>query len=357
MSSQGDRTEKPTAKRLKDTRERGQLARSRELSGALSFAAATVTLGWFGVRMITALAEQVVAGVARLGEHPTAAIDAPSLAGLMWTHANVLFSVVGPVAAVAGVVSIGASLSQTGWAYSSKIVRFDWNRLNPATGFARLAPSQAIVEVFKSLLGMVVVCSVCYGVIREFQADVPRMLGMAPVDAARYGGGRAWALLWRSSLALVALAAADYGVQYWRWWSQTKMTRQEVRDEARSNEGSPEIKARVRKIQREMTRRRMLNAVKTATVVVTNQTHFAVALTYRRSEMAAPVVVAKGQDLMAARIRSVARKHDVPMVENVSLARALYKTAEIGDAIPAALFSAVAEVLAYLVRIKQLFLQ
>jgi flagellar biosynthetic protein FlhB len=134
------------------------------------------------------------------------------------------------------------------------------------------------------------------------------------------------------------------------------MTRQEVRDEAKLNEGSPEIKARVRRVQREMSRRRMLQAVKTATVVVTNPTHFAVALEYRRSEMVAPRVVAKGQDHMAARIRALAREHGVPIVENVTLARALHKSAEIGDTIPAALFGAVAEVLAYLVRIKQLVL-
>jgi len=357
MSSTGERTEKPTAKRLRDTRERGQVARSRDLSGALSFAAATIVLGWFGVRMFNALAERVTAGLNGLGEHPRAAIAAPELAGMMWSHASVLLAVVGPVAAIAGVVSIGASVSQTGWVYSAKVIRFDWNRLSPATGFGRLKPTQASVEVLKSLIGMVVVCAVCYGVIRQFDTDVPLMLGMAPAEAARFGAVRVWALLWRASLALVLLAGGDFAIQWWRWYSQTKMTRQEVRDEARSNEGSPEMKARVRKVQREMTRRRMLQAVKTATVVVTNPTHFAVALTYRRSEMAAPIVVAKGQDAMAARIRTVARKAGVPIVENVTLARALYKTAEIGDAIPAALFSAVAEVLAYLVRIKQLFLQ
>jgi len=149
---------------------------------------------------------------------------------------------------------------------------------------------------------------------------------------------------------------ADYGWQYYRWLSQVKMTRQEVKDEFRANDGNPEIKARVRRVQREMTRRRMLTAVKTATVVITNPTHFAVALTYRRGEMSAPVVVAKGQDLMAARIKKIAAKHGVPTVENVTLARALYKGAEIGDAIPGELFGAVAEVLAYLVRLKQIVL-
>jgi flagellar biosynthetic protein FlhB len=162
--------------------------------------------------------------------------------------------------------------------------------------------------------------------------------------------------LWRASLTLALLAGADYGLQYWRWYAQVKMTRQEVKDEFRANDGNPEIKARVRRVQREMTRRRMLHAVKTATVVITNPTHFAVALTYRRGEMAAPMVVAKGQDLMAARIRKVAAQHGVPTVEHVTLARALYKSAEIGDAIPGDLFGAVAEVLAYLVRLKQIVL-
>jgi flagellar biosynthetic protein FlhB len=134
------------------------------------------------------------------------------------------------------------------------------------------------------------------------------------------------------------------------------MTRQEVRDEAKSSEGSPEIKARVRRVQREMSKRRMLKSVETATVVVTNPTHFAVALFYERATMSAPIVVAKGADHMAARIKAIAREKGVPTVENVPLAQALYKTAEVGETIPGPLFSAVAEVLAYLVRIKQLVL-
>jgi flagellar biosynthetic protein FlhB len=154
----------------------------------------------------------------------------------------------------------------------------------------------------------------------------------------------------------MALGAADYAVQRWRWFMNLKMTRKEVRDDAKGNEGNPEIKARVRRIQRDMARNRMLKSVETATVVITNPTHFAVALEYRRGEMAAPVVVAKGQDHLAARIRTIARERGVPIVENVTLARALYKTADVGQTIPADLFGAVAEILAYLVRLKQLML-
>jgi flagellar biosynthetic protein FlhB len=152
------------------------------------------------------------------------------------------------------------------------------------------------------------------------------------------------------------LALADAGWQWWKYYQSLKMSKQDLRDEAKGSEGNPEMKARVRRIQREMTRKRMLAAVPTATVVITNPTHFAVALEYRRGTMTAPVVVAKGQDLVAQKIKQIAYDHGVPTVENVPLAQALYKGAEVGDAIPADLFGAVAEVLAYLVRIRQLLL-
>lgn len=180
--------------------------------------------------------------------------------------------------------------------------------------------------------------------------------GSGPGAWPRRAGATCTRLLVQAGLALAAIAGADYGLQRWRHYASLKMTKQELRDEARSSEGSPEIKARVRRIQREMTRKRMLNAVKTATVVVTNPTHYAVALQYQRARMGAPVVVAKGRDHLAQRIKAIAREAGVPLVENVPLAQALYKGAEVGDEIPGPLFGAVAEVLAYLIRIKQLAL-
>jgi len=179
---------------------------------------------------------------------------------------------------------------------------------------------------------------------------------MSTAGAAVHGWRSAVRLLWQCALALLALGAADYGVQRWRLMSSLRMSRREIRDEARANEGSPEIKARVRRIQRDMVRGRMLHATARATVVITNPTHVAVALEYRREKTIAPVVVAKGQELLAAKIREIARANSVPIVENPSLARALYHGTDVGDAIPAELFGAVAEVLAYLVRIRQLML-
>jgi flagellar biosynthetic protein FlhB len=353
---QGDRTEYPTARRVKDARERGQVARSRDLAGAASLVGVALTLAWFGTRMLEATTTRLAASLTAVGTSPRADINPVALAGGIWSDLGLFARVAGPPAAVAAVLSIGASLAQVGWSYSPKAIQFNWGRINPASGFQRLAPMQALPELGKALLGLSAIGVLCYLCVRPFYVQAPLLMAMTPGESAAYGWDRLWSLLWRASLALVVLAGGDYLVQRFRWLSQLKMTRQEVRDEARQYEGNPEIRSRVRRVQREMTRRRMLHAVKSATVVVTNPTHFAVALQYRREGMTAPLVVAKGQDALAARIRAAAREHGVPIVENVTLARALYKTTDVGDAIPASLFGAVAEVLAYLVRLKQLVL-
>jgi flagellar biosynthetic protein FlhB len=251
---------------------------------------------------------------------------------------------------------VGTTIAQSGWVMSGQPIKVDWNRLNPANGLKRLKPSQSGADLLKAVVGTVVLSILAWNITEGLLRDAGRLVWLMPGDAARSGWTQVVALLWRAGIALVVLAAADVGLQRWRHWSSLKMSKKEVRDEAKSSEGSPEIKARVRRVQREMTRRRMLKAVKTATVVVTNPTHYAVALEYRREVASAPRVVAKGKDHLAARIRSTAREGGVPIVENVSLAQALYKGVEVGQTIPAELFGAVAEVLAYLVRIRQLML-
>jgi flagellar biosynthetic protein FlhB len=352
----GERTEQPTARRLKEARERGQVARSRDLSSALSLAAMTIVLGWAGFRVWSGMADRLASSLAALGDQPRAGLDAGAIAGAFWADAGRLALLVGPLALAAAVVSIGASLAQVGWQYSPKAVRLDWTRISPATGFGRFAPAQSGAELAKSLVCLAAVAALCIQMIRGVYNAAPEFAYMAPGASAEAAWQQLWTLLWRASLVLAALGAADYGLQRWRWKSQLKMTRQEVKDDAKLNDGNPEIKARVRRVQREMTKRRMLHAVKTATVVIVNPTHVSVALQYSRQQMAAPVVVAKGVDELAARIRTVAREHGVPIVENVTLARALHASTDVGDAIPADLFGAVAEVLAYLVRLKQLML-
>jgi flagellar biosynthetic protein FlhB len=355
-SSHGERTEKPTAKKRKDARERGQIARSRDLAAALSFAAVTLALGWCGGGMLAVLSRRIAAGLTALGDHARASIEATTLTSLIWSDAGLASLAIGPVALVAGTASMVASAAQTGLTLSPKALNLNWARLSPGAGVKRLGPSQAGLDLVKALIGVIAVGAVSYAFLRPVVDQATGLTAMSPVDAARAGWHLVFGLLWRAGLVLIIVAGADYGLQRWRWYSQLKMSRQEVRDDSRLQDGSPELKARVRRVQREMNKRRMLHAVKTATVVVTNPTHFAVALRYSRQQMAAPVVVAKGQDLLAARIRAIAREHEVPIVENVTLARALFRHTDVGDAIPADLFGAVAEVLAYLVRLKQLVL-
>jgi flagellar biosynthetic protein FlhB len=352
----GERTEKPTPKRIKDAREKGQVARSRDMAGAVSLAAVTLGLSWLGIEMLTGVATRMSSGLSTLADRAHGTIVPGTIETLAWADAGLFIWIAGPPALIAGLLSVGASFAQIGWNFSPKALEVNWARLSPASGFARLKPTHALPELGKSLVGMAAVVAVGYGLVHAFYLQAPGLMGMSAVESGRVAWDQIWTLLWRTSLALILVAAIDYGIQYWHWYSGLKMTRQELRDEAKSNEGRPEVKARVRRIQRDMLRHRMLKAVETATVVVTNPTHFAVALEYRRGEMAAPRVVAKGTDHMAARIREIARKHDVPLVENKTLARALHKHAEVGDTSPADLFGAVAEVLAYLVRMKRLML-
>jgi flagellar biosynthetic protein FlhB len=355
-SSSAEKTEKPSAKKLKDARKKGQVVRSRDLVVALTSLALTTALGVMGASMISRLGTRVASGLSRVGDRPLASMDAAEITTLVTGDFLLLGIIVGPLLATALVVTLAGNVGQTGWVFAPEKLTLDFSRLNPGTGLKRLVPSESGIDLIKTIVGVTVISMVAVHLVREVMLDAPRIAWMSPMAAAVEGWSRLRSLLWLSGFWLVVLAGADFGLQFWRQRSSLKMTKQEVRDEGKSSEGSPEIKNRVRRVQREMSRRRMLGAVKEATVVVTNPTHFAVALQYRRDSMAAPIVVAKGQDLVAQRIRTIARESGVPIIENVSLAQALYKGTEVGDVIPGALFGAVAEVLAYLVRIKQLML-
>jgi len=186
--------------------------------------------------------------------------------------------------------------------------------------------------------------------------DTIRLGRLDYFQAVTVGWSSADRMLKQSALALLVIALLDYGLQRWKFLESMKMTKQEVREDNKMTEGNPEIKGRVRRVQREMQRRRMLHDTKRATVVITNPTEYAVALAYDRGTMGAPLVVAKGRGVLAGRIRAIARQHGIPIVENVALAQALYRGADVGDSVPADLFEAVAGVLAYLIRLKQLVL-
>jgi len=351
-----EKTEQPTHKKLKDARERGQVVRSRDLASAVALTAVTLLLWWMGPTMMSALTTTLSLSLSQLGDRPLDPMTPGDLSAVVWTGLGRLALIAGPVAVTGAVLAAVAQVAQTGWVYSPQAMQLNWGRLNPATGFKRFMPSQAGADTLKAVVAASVLGWVGWRLGMDVCEQAGQLVSMAVPSVAVRAWDVLWRFFWQGGLALLALAAADYGLQYYRVMSQLKMSRQDIRDEAKSNEGSPELKSRVRRVQREMAKRRMLTAVKQSTVVIVNPTHYAVAIEYHRDRMAAPIVVAKGKDHLALRIRQIARENGVPIVENVALARALHAGAEIGESIPAALFGAVAEVLAYLVRIKQLML-
>jgi flagellar biosynthetic protein FlhB len=352
----GEKTEKPSAKRLKDARKRGQVAVSRDVSMALGSLAATGVLVAAGSFFLHRLTSTITQSLSRLGDAPLREMKAEDLVPLVMSGGAIVAATAGPIALAAAATGVFSSVVQTGFNFSAEPLTPNWQRLSPAAGFKKLAPSRSGVDTIKAILTSCVLGVLAWRIGIGLAVDAGRLAWTTPVDSAGRGWTEGVRLLWQAGFALLAIGGLDFGVQKWRLLSSLKMTKQELKDEARSGEGNPEIKARVRRIQRDMFRKRMLKAVPRATVVLTNPTHYAVALEYKRDKNAAPVVVAKGQDLIAAKIREIARDHSVPIVENPPLARALFKECEIGDVIPGPLFGAVAEVLAYLIRIKQLVL-
>jgi flagellar biosynthesis protein FlhB len=351
-----DKTEQPTSRRLRDARRKGQVARSRDLVHAGTLAAAMLALMWSGGWMMEGLGRAIGNALSQLHRFPAHDLVADEVGLLALDGLRSLVMLVGPIALTALVATVALFAAQGGWVFSTEALQLNFGKLNPATGIKRLGFSSGGIDTLKMMVIVTALAFISYRVIRSNLTDAARFARMSPFESGLAGWADVERLLKQSILAMMVVAAADYAVQRWRHTTSLKMTKQEVKDDFKMTEGNPEIKARVRRIQMTMARKRMLAAVPKATVIITNPTHYAVALEYRRSEMMAPRVLAKGRGLLAQKIKAIARDHGVPTVENVPLAQSLYKTVEVGDFIPAALFEAVAEVLAYLIRLKQIAL-
>ena len=351
-----EKSEQPSAKRRRDARRKGQFVHSRDLAIAGASVAATMALAGFGTRLFEGLANRLAGDLGRLGHDPLRAVTSGELNAVVLGGGGLIAMLVGPIAVSTVMAAVLVHGFQGGWSLAPEALRFDWSRLNPANGVKRFGVTQSGMDTLKTLISVAAIAIIGWISVKGLLGDSARLPWLSPVGAASVGWSHLQTLLWRVAWALALLALGDYGLQYYRTMSSLKMTKQEVRDEAKETEGNAEVKGRIRRVQREMARRRMLSDVKKATVVITNPTHFAVALEYKRGAMTAPLVVAKGQDLVAKAIRERARTHGIPLVENKPLAQALFKTTDVGDVIPAGLFSAVAEVLAQLSRLKQLVL-
>jgi flagellar biosynthetic protein FlhB len=351
-----DRTEQPTGKKLKDARKEGRIARSRDLAVAGASVAATIALARMGGRLIYGLSARLGNDLSHFGDSPLRPVSGGDLSHLVVAGGTLIASLVGPIAMATMITGVAVHGFQGGWSFSPNALQLNWSRLNPANNAKRFGMAQQGADTLKTFVSVAVIAWLGWRVIYAMVFEAPALAWVGPLGGAVAAWDRIEGLLWQVAIALGVLSIADYGLQYYRLRSSLRMTKQEVRDESKESDGSPEVKGKIRRIQREMARRRMMRDVPNATVVITNPTHFAVALRYQRGAMTAPVVLAKGADYMALAIREKARQHGVPIVENKPLAQALYKTAEIGEMIPGQLFAAVAEVLAQLIRLKQLVL-
>lgn len=260
--------------------------------------------------------------------------------------------IIAPLLLVLAVVSVAASVAISGWNYSIDALAPKFEKLDPIKGTKRLFNVRSLVELVKALIKFMLLTAVAAGLL-WWKGDALVRLGFQPLEPALadFASYTAWFFL-ILSVALVIVAGADVPFQLWDHKRQLKMTHQEVREERKQMDGSPEVKGRIRQMQYEMARRRMMAEVPKADVIVTNPTHYAVALRYDQRKMRAPKVVAKGKDLVAAQIRSIASAHNIPVLSSPALARALFHSAELDQEIPAGLYRAVAQVLAYVFQLR-----
>ncbi len=346
-----ERKERPTQRRLQDARKRGQIARSKDLVDGTVLLATLATMISFGPEFIERLASLLRTGLGRMASGP-APIAAGDITRLAVDSIQSIVTLAGPFALAAAGTAVAVFVMQGGWNVAPEALGFHWDRLSPAHGIKQLG-SRAGVDTVKMMIAATALAWLSWNAVSETLAQAVGYSRVSPARAASEGWLHAEKLLRQAVIFLLLMGLGDYLLQRWRHSQSLLMTKDEVKDDNRMLEGNPEVKAKIRRMQRDVARRRMLADIPQASVVITNPTEYAVALQYDRERMAAPRVVAKGKDALAARIRAVAREHEVPIVENVPLAQSLYRSVEIGDFIPAELFGAVAEVLAYLIRLRQ----
>ncbi len=347
--SDAEKTEPASPKRLEQAREEGDVPRSREVATFTVLMAAGCCLWFAGEGVVRRLTAVLVAGLSLDREQ---VFNSDVLLGRILNDVVMVMISCLPLAVAVMAVALASPLLVGGWLFSSKAFMPKFGKLNPISGLGNMVSTNALVELLKAIAKTIVVGVVAWLVMRH-QRDAVLALAVEPLRA---GIAHLLSLLITAFMLIVGalglIAAIDGPYQVWHYANKLKMTRQEMIQESKESDGNPQIKAKIRQMQHEMSRRRMMAAVPTADVVVTNPTHYAVALKYGEHSRGAPQVVAKGSDEVAAKIRELARENNVAILEAPALARALHKHTEIGDEIPEALYAAVAEVLAYVFQLR-----
>jgi flagellar biosynthetic protein FlhB len=345
----GEKTEKATPKKRNEARNKGQVLQSQEISSSLQLLVSIslfMVLGSFFWERIVSMFGDIL--LHRLSMDVTSG----NVLGMFKSYALQMLMFLAPIFIGVIIVEFAAHYFQVGWLFTLEPLKFKLNPLNPISGFKRLFSARAIVELIKSVLKLLVISVIVYLVIWTERDRVMALAHVPVEDIFAFTGSLTMRLAMLVAVMLFILSFGDFAYQKYSYEKSLKMSKQDIKDEFKNQEGDPKVKSKIRERQRRMAIMRMMQEVPNADVIITNPTHFAVALKYDSSQMDAPKVIAKGQDYLALRIREIAKKNDVMIMENKPLARALYERAEVGQAIPPDLFQAVAEVLAYIYRLK-----
>ncbi len=342
------KTEEATPRKLAEARKKGDVAKSPDVAAALSLAgAAAVVLmsgGWFATSMAEQLLPFIAAPHTMIGGLETGAgVEIGAVA--LWAVAPFLGVVM--LATILG--GVGGNVAQSGLIFTAEKLKPDWSKVNPMAGFKRIFGPDGLVQFIKTLLKLIAVGVICWLVLKPHLRELENMAAMPPAMILPTARDLAVALMMSTIIFLAFTAGADILWQKFRFAERMKMSKEELKEDYKQSEGDPHVKAKLRQIRAQRSRQRMMQNVPTATVIVTNPTHYSVALRYEPGD-AAPICVAKGVDALAMRIREVGREHNVPIVENVPLARALYAAVDIDETIPREHFEAAAKVIGFVLQ-------
>lgn len=345
-----EKTEAPTSRRLREARQKGDVVKSQEVPSAAVLLAGLLTLYVLSDFLVQRLLITLRHYLGNANTFQIIPANMPAMTREAMIHFVIL---VGPLMAILFVVALVANYAQVGIIFSTEKITPKLSKINPFEGTKKLFSIQTMAQTVKSVAKLGIVGYVAYHEVDAVLAVIPTLMDQEVYAIMAFAGQVAFRIFLKAALIISLLAAADYLFQRWQFIKKMKMTKQELREEAKQTEGDPMIKGRIRSIQFAMARRRMMAEVPKAEVIITNPVRLAVALSYDPANMAAPTVVAKGAGFLAQRIKEIAREHGIPIVEDKPLAQAMYKAVKLGGIIPDNLFQAVAEVLAYVYGLKK----
>lgn len=349
-ASTEEKTEKATAKRRGEARKKGQVAQSKEIT-SVSILMTTLGVFYFAGAWIFFNLSDVFSGVYQnIATLPLN--NATDVSALLIQVISNLVSILMPILIPIVIVAIIANVAQVGFEIHTEPMKPNLKKLNPISGMKKLVSLKSLVELAKSMVKIAIVGGIAYAVVESKMQLFPALMQKTVVEILLFIASAAFKIFFYVCLAMIFLAVLDLVYQRWQHEKSLRMTKQEVKDERKQSEGDPKIKARIRRVQIEMAQRRMMESIPEADVVITNPTHLALAIQFDAKQMIAPRVLAKGAGFIAERIKEIAREHHIPIVEDKPLAQAMYQTVEIGDFIPVELYRAVAEILAYVYRLR-----